>query len=114
VRSDYRRLVAYRVSSALAVSLHRSVARWPHFERRTIGSQLVRAAGSIGANIAEHAGRQHRADRRHLLVIARGSLFELDHWLRLAAECDLELPDVEGQMEDIARTLAGLIKHHAP
>jgi four helix bundle protein len=114
VRSDYRRLVAYRVSSALSIALHQAVSEWPSFERWSIGLQLVRAADSIAANIAEHAGREHNPDRRRLLLIARGSLYETEHWLRLALECDLQLPAVNDQMAEIARTLTGLIKHHEP
>jgi four helix bundle protein len=62
---------------------------WPHFERDTIGKQLVRAADSIGANIAEGFGRGNGPDQKRFVRIARGSVCEVKHWLRLAYGRDL-------------------------
>ena len=50
----------------------------------TVGKQLIKSADSIGANIAEGTGRGSFADNRRFARIARGSLFELKHWLRRA------------------------------
>ena len=50
----------------------------------TFGKQLINAADSIGANIAEGTGRGSFADNRRFAKIARASLFEVRHWLRRA------------------------------
>jgi len=71
--------------------------------------QLVRSSGSVAANIAEAAGRWHGPDRRQLLIVARGSLYETERWLATAAEHDLPLPDCAAQLDEAARTLQGLI-----
>ena len=71
---------------------------------------MVRAADSVGANIAEAAGRWHTPDRRRLLIVARGSLYETEHWLTRAQARGLELPDTD--LQELARTLHGLIRRH--
>jgi four helix bundle protein len=60
------------------------VLTWKNFAKDTVGKQLVRAADSIGANLAEGCGRQSFADNRRFVRIARGSLNETRHWLRRA------------------------------
>lgn len=57
------------------------VTKWQDFARDTVGKQFVRAADSIGANIAESYGRYHWSDKLNFLYYARGSLYECKHWL---------------------------------
>ena len=45
---------------------------------------MVRSVDSIGANIAEGNGRYNYNDNQRFIKIARGSLHETRHWLRLA------------------------------
>jgi four helix bundle protein len=113
VRSEFRDLAAYQRAAALAVELHKAVPKWPPLERWTIGPQVLRSAGSIGANIAEAAGRYHRGDRRRFLLTARGSLLETEHWLLLAGECNLPGADCIDALQPVARALAGLIARHS-
>jgi four helix bundle protein len=108
--SDFRRVVAYRLSAALADDLHALVGPWPSFDRWSTGLQLVRAADSVGANIAEGLGRWHGPDRRRFLIIARGSLYEVEHWLLRAQARGLTNDIFEGRLAEIARTLHGLIQ----
>ena len=60
------------------------VKTWPYFEKDTIGKQLVKAADSIGANIAEGSGRATKKDNHRFVRISRGSLNETQYWLRRA------------------------------
>jgi four helix bundle protein len=48
-----------------------------------MGLQLLRAAASVSANIAEGFGRFSPGAYRNHLSIARGSLFEADSWIDL-------------------------------
>jgi four helix bundle protein len=113
MRSEFRDLFAYRRATEIAHELHRDARNWPSFEKWTIGVQLVRAADSVGANIAEASGRWHRPDERRLLLIARGSLHELEHWITYAEERDLLDRGTVDPLADVARALNGLIKRRA-
>lgn len=70
----------------------------------------MRAADSVGANIAEAAGRWHRADQRRFLLIARGSLYETEHWMARAEKRGLLEQGATERLSEVARALNGLIK----
>ena len=81
-RTNFEKLQVYRLSEKIADSIWNIVTTWNHFARDTVGKQLVRAADSIGANIAEGSGRGSLVDNRRFIRVARGSLYETLHWLR--------------------------------
>jgi four helix bundle protein len=83
-KSDFENLKVYQMSEALADEVCDVVLGWDRFARDTVGSQIVRAADSIGANIAEGSGRGSFQDNRRFIRIARGSLKETQHFLRRA------------------------------
>jgi four helix bundle protein len=72
------------MSEDLADLVWHAVLQWDPFARSTIGHQIVRAADSVGANIAEGYGRASPADDRRFIRTARGSLYETRHFLRRA------------------------------
>src|SRR6266849_6198681 len=81
-RTNFERLDVYNLSESLADEIWKVVAKWDHFAKDTGGKQIVRAADSIGANIAEGSGRGSHQDNRRFVRMARGSLYETIHWLR--------------------------------
>src|SRR2546426_11456696 len=83
-RVNFENLRIYELSEKLADKVWESVLPWDGFAKDTVGKQLVRAADSIGANIAEGSGRGSSQDYRRFLRISRGSLYETLHWLRRA------------------------------
>ena len=83
-RTNFEKLRVYRLSEKLADELWKTVIGWNYFERDTVSKQLVRAGDSIGANIAEGAGRGKFLDNHRFVRMARGSLNETKHWLRRA------------------------------
>ena len=54
----------YIISEELSNQIWGIVKQWHYFEKETLGKQLVRAADSISANIAEAFGRYHDKDRQ--------------------------------------------------
>lgn len=83
-KTNFENLQIYKLSEKLSDQLWRIVVRWDVLARDTVGKQLVRAGDSIGANIAEGSGRGTDPEIRRFLRIARGSLYETQHWLRRA------------------------------
>jgi four helix bundle protein len=83
-KTSFESLRVYQLSESLADQVWSIVLKWNVFARDTVGRQLVRAADSIGANIAEGTGRGTFVDIRRFVRIARGSLNETQHWLRRA------------------------------
>jgi four helix bundle protein len=83
-RTAFENLRVFRLAEDLADYVWDVVGAWKIFARDTVGKQLVRAADSIGANIAEGVGRGSYQDNRRFTRIARGSLNETKYWLRRA------------------------------
>jgi four helix bundle protein len=80
----FEQLDVYRLAERLCDAIWDSVNDWNAFSRDTLGKQIVRAADSIGANIAEGSGRGTAKDNCRFIQIARGSLYETVHFLRRA------------------------------
>jgi four helix bundle protein len=112
---DFTALVAYRRASELADSARAAAMSWQSFDRWTLGTQLVRSADSIGANIAEGFGRVTDADQRRFLVMARGSAHEVEHWARTAHGRGLVADDtLEHRAREVGRLLNGLLRASRP
>jgi four helix bundle protein len=77
-------LRVFKLAEKLCDHIWRIVTSWQYFEKNTVGMQLVKAADSIGANIAEGAGRGTPKDNKRFIRISRGSLNETKFWLRRA------------------------------
>jgi four helix bundle protein len=83
-KPDFEDLQVYQLAEKLANQIWHIVKEWDYFSKDTIGKQIVRAADSVCANIAEGRGRYNDQDNRRFVKIARGSLYETISWLRLA------------------------------
>jgi len=83
-RTNFENLCVYQLAEQLADAIYEFASNWKNFEKDTVGKQIVRAADSIGANIAEGVGRGTYVDNRRFVRSARGSLNGTRHWLRRA------------------------------
>jgi four helix bundle protein len=83
-RTSFENLQVYKLGEKLADEVWTVVIGWQQFAKTTVGKQMVRAADSVGANIAEGSGRGSFQDNRRFVRMARGSLNETKHWLRRA------------------------------
>ncbi len=105
-RTQFEQLDVYRLAEDLADSIWLVAEKWPSFPRSTVGGQLVRAADSIGANIAEGSGRGSFKDNKRFVRIARGSLNETQHWLRRAFKRNLLSPEEVAKLKPLVDELA--------
>ena len=105
-RTNFENLAVYQLAEKLADEVWHVVASWNGFAKDTIGKQLVRAADSIGANIAEGSGRGSFTDNKRFVRIACGSLNEVQHFLRRAFRRKLLQPSQIEVLKPIVEELA--------
>jgi four helix bundle protein len=109
----FENLEIYQLAEKLEDEIWAIVIAWPNFARDTVGKQIVGAADSIGANIAEGSGRGTSPDNRRFIRIARGSLNETRHWLRRAYKRklldDSKIETLKKILEELAPRLNGYL-----
>jgi four helix bundle protein len=106
---SFENLRVYRAAEDLSDAVWDIVVGWGSFPKDTIGKQLVRAADSIGANIAEGAGRGSYLDNKRFVKIARGSLYETKHFLRRAHKRKLLSAAQIKQLQELIKALPPML-----
>ena len=110
--NDYRDLDVWKQAMELCETVYGIVRKFPADERYALGDQLRRAVVSVPSNIAEGNGRDSRSEYARFLSIARGSLFEVQTQLELAARFGYISPsDIPASAIDgISRMLITIIR----
>ena len=109
MKRSFRDLFVWQASVDLAVRLVAVSDRLIAARRFALADQLARAACSVPNNIAEGQGRYTSPDRCHFLVVARGSLYEVDTQLEILLRAQL-LEDIAQYRDLIAKIESGLTK----
>jgi len=104
---NYKELDVWRRSLRLTIELYKVTRGFPEDEKFGLVSQIRRAAASIPANIAEGWGRGSTKEYIKFLLIARGSLNELETHLIISQELGYVLP---ATTRELAETLADIGK----
>ena len=93
----------------LAVAVYEAARQMPKQEEYRLTAQMIRAAISVPANIAEGHTRATRKDYAHFVSIARGSAAELETLFLLAERTALLPKDVTRSLissaDEISRML---------
>ena len=106
-KTNFEKLRIYELAEMVADSVWEITVGWDSFAKDTVGKQIVRAADSIGANIAEGVGRWGLQDQKRFIYISRGSLNETKHWLRRAYKRKLLTESEVGKLKPLG-------SRHAP
>lgn len=112
---DYKELDLWKEARKLVSDVYRLASDLPSDEKFGLKSQLQRAAVSVPSNIAEGFGRSTLTETHRFLIIARGSLFELETQLYLCSDLklisDAELKYVKNQVLLCIRLLNGYLNY---
>jgi four helix bundle protein len=112
---NYQSLIAWQRGMDLVHAIYATTANFPSDERFSLTDQMRRAAVSIVSNIAEGHGRFSKQETRRYLRTARGSLYELETQILVAARLgylkEASLATILQTHAMAAKPLQGLIAH---
>jgi four helix bundle protein len=118
MKANFENLRVYQIAEIIADQIWEIVMNWDSFAKRTVGMQLVRAADSVGANIAEGDGRGTYADHRRFVRTARGSVNETKHFLRRAFRRRLltqaQIKELKPLLDELGPKLNAFLKSIGP
>lgn len=105
-KSTFEDLQVLQLAEKLADMIWDIVISWSYFEKDTLGKQIIRSVDSIGANIAEGAGRHNYQNNQRFVKIARGSLHQTKYWLKRAYSHKLMTNEQLNRLEPIINDLS--------
>ncbi len=112
---DFRELLVWQKAHALTLTVYRATQSFPRHELYSLTNQIRRAAVSVGANIAEGAGKNSRAEFGRFLQIALGSASELEYHLLLSRDLGYLISEVYEQLSEQAvetkKMLSGFMQY---
>lgn len=114
ISQGYHELKVWQRAIELAPEVYRLLRRFPKEEVYALASQIRRAAVSVPANIAEGQARRYTREYLHHLMIAQGSLAELDTLWIIASKLEYissnEVEPIQAEICEIRKMLNGLAK----
>ncbi|ABF43365.1 S23 ribosomal [Candidatus Koribacter versatilis Ellin345] len=112
---DFRTLAIWERAHRLTLGVYRETGGFPSSELYGLTSQTRRAAASIGANIAEGAGKDSNPEFLRFLQIASGSASELENHLLLARDLGFLVVPVYGrlsaELQDVRKMITAFMRH---
>jgi four helix bundle protein len=110
---SYRDLKVWQIAMELVTDIYKLTSTFPSDERFGLTAQIRRAAVSVPSNIAEGQGRKTpRAFANHVLI-AHGSLLELETQLEIAQRLGMApsptVAVLRSKTAELGRMLNGLV-----
>lgn len=112
---NYKELIVWQKAHTQVIQIIKSADQFKgSYAGEMIFKQLLRAATSIGANIAEGHGRHEGKEYLRYLQMAYGSANEVDNWLNVLGDCSLISTKLVSELiqcnEEILKILVTIIK----
>lgn len=111
---SYRELIVWRKAMILVREVYTITQPFPREEKFGLTSQVRRAAISVPSTIAEGNGRHRRRDYMRFLLVARGSLQEVETQLLIAIDLTYLSPEaarpVMQLIDELSRMLTALVR----
>lgn len=112
---DFKQLKVWQRSREVVKLTYRAASALPSTEQQELAAQMRSAAVSVGANIAEGAGRQSVRDQARCYRIALGSARELEGLVIMAADLEMLEAGVRDTLlrpiEEVEKMLHALIRY---
>ncbi len=105
----FRNLIAWQKAHQLVIEIYKLVKIFPEREKFILVPQILRAAISIAANLAEGTKRKTSKDRRHFFNIAETSLEEVKYYIILSTDLNYISKNEENDLFENAREIGRLI-----
>ena len=107
---DFRDLRMWQAAMQLTEAVYALTRSFPPDELYGLTSQLRRAAVSVASNIAEGYARESDGELGRFLLIARGSLAEVETQLMLAERLGYVRPAAVGPAADLSDQIGRMIR----
>ncbi len=114
--THYSEMIVWQKSMDLVDEVYRLVRLLPKEETYALSDQMRRAVVSVPSNIAEGHSRQSQKDSVHFLVIAKGSIYELETQIYICLRqkyfAKEQVLTSLSLCDEVSRMLTSLIKHN--
>jgi four helix bundle protein len=109
----YRKLEVWQKAMSVVTAIYAITEKFPAKEQFALTNQIRRAAVSIPSNIAEGKARYNTKDYVRFLLIARGSIAEVETQLLISQNLiyvsELEVAPILNAIAEVGRMINGLI-----
>ncbi len=112
---SFEELPVWKDARKFANKIYNLTKKFPKEERYGLTSQITRAAVSIGSNIAEGFDRYSKKDFIRFLIIARGSISEIQNNLYIALDLKYinqdDFQEAYALAKELGKQINGFIKY---
>lgn len=106
---NFEELQVGKKAHALTLAVYKVTKDFPGHEQFGLTNQIRRSAASVGYNIAEGCGRDSDVDFARFLIMAAGSVSEVEYQLLLARDLGYLAPERQQQLRDACREVRKML-----